>query len=388
VRILFLSLTYPSPWRPTAGTYNRSLVRALRVNHEVRVVAPVPWTLALRGRVARGEARPPDEPATLHPLYIYPPKMLRARYGAFLWHSVKGTVRDLAKSFPPEVVLSYWLHPDGAAGLRAAKELGAGSAVMVAGSDALLLTQDPQRRRAILDVLNCSDAVLTIGEALASRIVALGARAEHVHAVQRGIDQSLFFPGSRSEARETLGLPRERFLLLWAGRMVPVKGLDVLLESCRRVADQGAPFSLLLVGAGEEEAFLRKLARRLGLEHHVNFVGPIPQEALPAWYRAADLTVLPSRSEGVPNVLRESLACGTPILASDVGGVRSVTPDPDQDLVPPEDPEALAQAILRRVRKLVPGASPRSPSSTWEDAAESVASVLATCAMSGVGRRT
>ena len=107
-------------------------------------------------------------------------------------------------------------------------------------------------------------------------------------------------------------------------------------------------------------------------------MGPKLHDELPDWYRAADLTVLPSRSEGLPNVLRESLACGTPFVASDVGGICEIGDETCSILVPPEDPEALAEAIEQGLCRWGsagrPGIAPRFL--TWSESAESLLRIL------------
>jgi glycosyltransferase involved in cell wall biosynthesis len=150
--------------------------------------------------------------------------------------------------------------------------------------------------------------------------------------------------------------------------MVPVKGLDVLLRAVRRLKDRGAAFHLYLVGDGPLRAELEAQAAALGVSGDVSFVGGVDHDRLPDWYRAADLTVLPSRSEGVPNVLRESLACGTPFVASRVGGVHELAGGDRDGLVEPEDPAALAAALERALSDAGPARIPTSPSADLADA--------------------
>src|SRR5207244_6384979 len=119
---------------------------------------------------------------------------------------------------------------------------------------------------------------------------------------------------------------------------------DVLLDACAALRHR-RPVRLYLVGDGPLRGRLEKAAGALGLADVVSFVGPRLHDELPDWYRAADLTVLPSRSEGLPNVLRESLACGTPFVASRVGGIPDIAEVPAHRLVSPDDPGALADAI-------------------------------------------
>ncbi len=128
--------------------------------------------------------------------------------------------------------------------------------------------------------------------------------------------------------------------------MEPVKGLDVLLDAWQQLCDQRPAPLLLLVGEGGERAALERRARPLG--DSIRFVGPVPHAALPDWYRAADLFVLPSRSEGMPNALLESLACGTPFVASAVGSVPDLL-EPASVAVPAGDAFALSGALSARL---------------------------------------
>src|SRR5262249_35970521 len=159
-----------------------------------------------------------------------------------------------------------------------------------------------------------ADAVVTASEDLRTKVIELGVNPHKVQVVYRGVDQHVFVPGERGEARRRLGIAPELPTLVWVGRMVPVKGLDVLLEAAARLRDHGVDFRLHLVGDGPLRSSLEEQSRRRGLSEVISFKGRVDNHSLPDWYRAADLTVLPSRSEGVPNVLRESLACGTPFV--------------------------------------------------------------------------
>ena len=180
------------------------------------------------------------------------------------------------------------------------------------------------QRRRVQEVLETTDAVITVNDDLKNAVVRLGIRADKVHVWRQGIDAVRFRPGSRLLARQRLGIPDRHQVMLWVGRMHPVKGLDVLLESLALVRSRGVDCHLYLVGDGPLRGALVAQAEALGITVRVTFVGPKLHDELPDWYRAADLTVLPSRSEGLPNVLRESLACGTPFVASNIGGITEI----------------------------------------------------------------
>jgi glycosyltransferase involved in cell wall biosynthesis/peptidoglycan/xylan/chitin deacetylase (PgdA/CDA1 family) len=348
-RLLFIANDFPNPYEPTKGVFNGQMVRALAEGCAVQAVAPVSWVSDLaarwRGRSSAAGLRFNDGVIVHHPRYYYTPKSLRRFYGTFLWWSLRKTIQRILAESPPDAVVGYWAHPDGEVAVRAARQAGVPALIMVGGSDVLLLTQQPTRRRCILQVLNKADAVVAVSQHLKNKLIELGVAADKVQVVCRGVDEAIFHPGDRALARQKLGIPIDQRVLLWVGRMVPVKGLDVLLTACGRLHSQGTHFQLFLIGDGPLRGVLAAQCQELGLGDSVKFVGPLEHSRLADWYRAADVTVLPSRSEGVPNVLRESLACGTPFVASRVGGIPEIANDQNSRLVRPDDPIQLADAI-------------------------------------------
>ena len=123
---------------------------------------------------------------------------------------------------------------------------------------------------------------------------------------------------------------------------------------------------------------LERQIRAQGLQGHMSLMAPRPMEELPDWYRSADVFVLPSRSEGIPNVLLEAMACGTPVVATRVGGIPEIAPGLRPGLVPPGDPQALADAIARTLSGAAAATSEGFHARSWDDSAQSLASVLQT----------
>ena len=332
-----------------------------------------------RGRVIRqGRSKIIDEVRVSFPRYYFPPKLLRSCYGWFYWLSVRGTVRRLMRSHPPDAAIGYWAHPDGEAAVRAGREMGIPSVVIAGGSDVLLLTEQKSRGRCVRKVLDAADLVVAVSSDLRKKIIDLGVSPEKVQVWNRGIDSTHFSPGDRVAARRRLGIPTTGGRLVWVGRMVPVKGLDVLLEACAILQQRQVDFHLYLVGDGPLRKSLEDECRFRSLHSRVTFVGNRLHDELPDWYRAADCTVLPSRSEGLPNVLRESLACGTPFVASDVGGVCEIADETSSIVVPADDPDALAQAIVQGFSTW--GSHPLMDYSsrflTWSESAASLVRIL------------
>jgi teichuronic acid biosynthesis glycosyltransferase TuaC len=311
----------------------------------VRVLAAVPWTDLLRARPAG-----PDAPDVISKIWWYPPRLGHHRFHHWMARSLVPAALAMTRSWRPDLVLGYWTHPDGTTAVAVARALGVPAVTMVGGSDVRVLIRTPARRAIIASTLRDADRVLTVGATLRQDVINLDVPADHVAAFHRGVDTARFHPDDPAAARRRLGLPQDRHIFLWVGKMVPVKGLDVLMDAWNDMRDRSPRPLLLLVGNGDEEKRIARAASHF--PDSVRLVGEVEHTDLADWYRSADAVVLPSRSEGIPNVLLEALACGTPFVASAVGGVIELD-DPASETVPPGDVAALSAALLRRTLRPV-----------------------------------
>jgi glycosyltransferase involved in cell wall biosynthesis len=185
-------------------------------------------------------------------------------------------------------------------------------------------------------------SVLAVSQDLARQMSASGIEAEHLHVVTNGVD-ARFHPRDASTYRAELGLPEEGVIALFVGLLVPVKGLDHLIDGLQQLLD--LPLTCVLVGDGPLEQHLKERLAD-GLEDRVVFAGRQSALEIPKWMAAADLFVLPSLSEGRPNVVLEAQACGLPVVATAVGGTPELVEDGVSGmLVAPADAEALAKAM-------------------------------------------
>jgi glycosyltransferase involved in cell wall biosynthesis len=158
--------------------------------------------------------------------------------------------------------------------------------------------------------------------------------------------------------------------------MVPVKGLDVLLDACSELVRRGVDFHLHLLGEGPLRPALEAQCAALGLCRHITFAGGMAHERLADWYRAADLTVLASHSEGIPNVLLESLACGTQFIATRVGGIPEIAHGQISPLPPAGDAAALAEAIIAGLKGNTARRESWFSPISWQESAEGVMRVF------------
>lgn len=386
MKILFFSYAFPNPVNPGVGTFNRTMIAGLAKDNDVRVVSPVSfvdaWQAWWHGRLPRGlndatfqaVKNVPAEYCT----WYYTPKFFRNLYGRFMSRSVRGVLNRAMRQFKPDIVLSYWTHPDGEVAVQIAHQFGIRAVTIVGGSDVLLNGRSGSRRIATLNVLRAADAVVTISEDLKKVLIADGICPSKLTVIRRGIDCRLFHPGNKSEARKKLGLLDDVPILISVGRLVDIKGHSHLIEACRLLVRSGVRFKCYLVGEGPLRSALEDQIAQQGLKSHVELMGSRLPVELADWYRAADLSVLPSVSEGVPNVLLESIACGTPFVASSVGGIPEIADLSLDSLFPASHPQALANAIAARLATVnkTPKLSRRFTPHTMDESAAQMSSVL------------
>ncbi len=351
MRVLAMTNLYPNPYQPHRATFNRHQFRILGERHAVQVIAPIAWTDELKARRG-GAARLPaarrvtrDGLTVDHPRYLFPPKIARGWYGRFYRASVARTFRRAVREFGPDLVFTPWAYPDGWAAVQLGRNAKLPVVLQVHGSDILLLDQMPARRRRTEEAVRAADGVVAVSHDLAGHLTRMGVEPTKVRVIHDGVDRALFAPGDRSTERAALGVPAAERLILFVGNLLPVKAIDVLLRACAEPLMNGVPFRLAVVGQGPLRPSLEQLAGRLGIADRVRFVGPLAQAELPRWYRGADVFVLPSHSEGVPNVLLEASACGTPWVASRVGGIPEIAGLGRSRLVTPNAPAELSAAI-------------------------------------------
>jgi D-inositol-3-phosphate glycosyltransferase len=192
-------------------------------------------------------------------------------------------------------------------------------------------TGDPEPGRRVdaeTKVIGCSDAILASSEAEANQLRTLyHAPSERIEVVAPGVDHAFFSPGDQAGARAAAGLDAGP-VLLFVGRIQPLKGLDVAVRTLAEL--DRADATLVVVGGpsgpfGDQElARVRDLGTDLGVADRIRWVDPQPHHLLSTWYRAADVCLVPSRSESFGLVALEAAACGTPVVAAAVGGLRSI----------------------------------------------------------------
>lgn len=351
MRILTLTNLYPNAHEPNRAPFNRQQFQALAERHTVAVISPIAWTDELWARMKGLPPLAPDRRVVRdgltvdYPRYYFPPKLLRRYYGHCFTMSIRRTFRRILADLRPEIIFAAWAYPDGWAAVKLGRAAGLPVVIKIHGSDVLKVLEHPAREKRTVEALCHADGIVAVSRDLAAKAVAYGVAPPRIRVVYDGIDHDRFYPGNAVEARRRLGLATDIPLILFVGRLVEGKGIEILIKACARLARNGVRFACEVVGPGPLHSSLQRQINAHRLEALVRLRGVVSHGALPDWYRAATVFALPSYSEGVPTVLLEALACGIPCASTTVGGIPEITHLGATCLTAPGDEEALTVAL-------------------------------------------
>ncbi len=360
--ILYFSSQFPTQHSPNRGVFSLQRVLALRhAGCDVMVVSPLDITELITGpnqlsRLIERQAQHPfemvlhDIPA-YYPKWICPPKRIIGWYSSFFMYlQVRIAVKNILKSFQPDVILSSWL-PDAVAASILGNAMNIPVLAIADGSDVNLWPKKYKAWSYARDILNKkTSTIIFVSEALKIVGNSQGLYGRISTVLHNAVDIHLFTPSSMIRKAS-------KFTVLGVGRLIPTKGFQVLLEAfADLIKRQSQPARLLLVGDGPQRNALLQQAIDLGVQSSVEFVGSIDHEKLVKYYQEADVFCLPSFSEGFPCVVVEAMACGKPVVASRIGGIDEVVDVVSGILVTPGDVGALCDALLQAKTRAWDGA--------------------------------
>jgi glycosyltransferase involved in cell wall biosynthesis len=365
--VVMVTTSYPRFPGDSVGTFMEPIAKHVAARgHEVHLVAP--W----HPRITRGTV---EDGVFFHFFKYAPVPALNVfGYAAGLRADVrlKGTAwaaaplamtagwfkaLRVAQKKRATVMHGHWVVPGGA--IAAAARPALPLVVSLHGSDVFVAERTAVARLAARQVFHRAGVVTACSQDLAQRAIALGAAPDRLEVVPYGVDVSRFKPAP--EARETvrarLGIPAGAPLLFAAGRLVRKKGFEYLIDALPLV-ESGSPAHLAIAGDGDLAEELRARAVARGVADRVHFLGDLPQDAVGAWFAAADVAVVPSvrddsgNVDGLPNTVLEALASGTPLVSTTAGGIGSVVEHGRTGVIVPErDPRALAAAVAELLRE-------------------------------------
>ncbi len=351
LNLLTFSTLYPNQAAPTQGVFVENRLRALLATHEARslVLAPVPYFPSSNprfGRWARHAAAPHAETRfgieVLHPRWATLPRIGMNIAPALLYAAAARTLARLHQAGRRfDLIDAHYLYPDGVAAMWLGRRFAIPVVLTARGSDLTQLPDHVVPRALIRRASAQAGALIAVSAGLRDAWVELGTSPERITVLRNGVDLMLFAPADRAAARAAVQLDGPT--LLSVGALIPRKGHDLTIAALAHLPG----WTLLIAGDGPEHAALTALAARLGLSARVRLLGARPHADLPALYSAADISVLSSAREGFANVLLESMACGTPVVASPIRGNEEAVQGPAAGrLAAARTPAAIAAAVL------------------------------------------
>lgn len=358
MKILTFTTLYPNNVKNSHGIFVEQRLRNLLKLEGIsaKVIAPVPWfpfSSEKFGQYAQfSKVKKTEERFSIHiehPRYPLIPKigMTIAPILMALW--LYPVVKKMLKNGDDfDVIDAHYFYPDGVAAALLGKWLKKPVVITARGTDINLIPQFYLPKKMILWAANYATEIITVCQALKDEMVTLGVEESKIHALRNGVDLQFFHQKNRDEARRSLNIHRPTILSV--GHLVERKGHHLVVEAIANLPE----YDLLIAGDGEEMFALKKLANDLNVANRVTFLGSVSHEELVDIYSAVDLLVLASSREGWANVLLESMACGTPAIATNIWGTSEVITSSEAGLLIENRTAAAIVKAVRTIEKSMP----------------------------------
>jgi glycosyltransferase involved in cell wall biosynthesis len=349
INLLTYTSLYPNSIQTRHGIFIENRVRQLVATGEVktRVLSPVPW-FPLKSELFGSYQQFAQIPAyenrygieISHPRFALIPKIGMSLAPWLMAAATYRVAKSLFINKQFQLIDAHYFYPDGVAAALLGKWLGCPVVISARGTDINLIPDYLLPRRMIVWAADHAKAIITVCQSLKDRLISLGVANHKITVLPNGVDSQLFHPGDRNMLRKQHQLTQPT--LLYVGNLIPLKGVDLIIQSLAKLPD----YRLIVVGDGTEKSKLQKLAANLHVADRIRFVGTLTQQQLVEYYTIADMLLLPSSREGCANVLLEALSCGTPVIATAVGGSPDIVADPSAGLlVQQRTADALTSAI-------------------------------------------
>jgi glycosyltransferase involved in cell wall biosynthesis len=322
LKVLVYTSLFPNSVQPLSGHFVLERLSHLLPYVDCSVVAPAPYfpKLKLNARWYQFSQIPSTERLNGleldHPRFVVLPKIGMVTHGLSMFLGSARTVASRIRRERYDLIDAHYVYPDGFAAMLLGSWLNIPVVVSARGSDINVFPRFRAIRPLIRRVLARADALIAVSQSLKDQMVDLGCSAEKITVIGNGVDSRKFYPRSRSEMRQDLGLSPTRPIFLSVGHLNENKGFHVLIDAVAQLRAARPDVLLLIIGEGVYRSHLEQRIRDLNLMGNVQLVGARPNEELVAWYGASDVFCLASETEGSPNVVMEALACGRPVIAT------------------------------------------------------------------------
>lgn len=352
-RVFSIATLYPNSHRPRFGTFVARQMEALaaRGDWEVTVINPIgvpPVPLGRYKALAAAATSGTEGGVDVHrPRFTLIPAVGGPFNPRMIAKAVLPIAQRLHDAAPCDLIDAQFFYPDGPAAAAIAQELRLPLSIKARGADISHWGHKSYALQMMKQASDQASGLLAVSEALKRDMAALGFPESKIAVHYTGLDRDLFHPLGRKQCRLKLAedfnvrLGEGECLLATVGALIPRKGQHFVIRALAQLPEA----QLVLVGTGGDEAALRQLAIELGVPNRVHFLGSLDHGQLPVLLSAADAMVLPSASEGLANAWVEALACGTPLIVTEAGGVRELVTAPEAGRIVARNPEAIAAGV-------------------------------------------
>jgi len=386
MKILVFTSLFPNHLNPDFGVFikNRMMSVARLKECEIVVIAPVPycppWKILGRwyqfSQVKKHETISGID--VYHPRYLLIPKVSMRYHGLAMYISSIGLLKKIRKKFSFDIIDAHYIYPDGYAGVRLGHKFHVPVVVSARGSDINDFPRFRTIKPLIQHTLSLANHVISVCNALKDTMVGLGCSSKKIKVIPNGIDSNRFYMLSRKKARKDLKLKNDRKIILSVGALIPRKGHHLTIEAMHELIQAMPEAHLYIAGRGEYEETLKKLVLEKELSECISFLGHVPNEELLKWYSAADVFCLASSMEGWANVIMESMACGTPVVATNVWGAPEIITNDEVGILIDRNVDSISRGLMDALKRdwdrdlIVEHVSKR----TWDIVAEEVKDVF------------
>lgn len=352
MKILVLSSLFPSPASPNSGIFIKEQLKEIKkLCSVIGVISPVPWLSDRNGKSIREEW---EDTIIYRPRFFTIPKFTIYLNGFFYFISVYFFLRKMKELINFEILHVHFAYPAGFAGALLGKILKKKVVLTVRGTDINSFPRNPLLRILIKYTLKNVEEIISVSDALKTKVSNMGIEVSKITVIPNGVNLDLFSPIPKRDARKELGLDRHCKIILFVGNFEKVKGLDFLLRAFKGIGNSNIidKTILVLIGTGSLYNVINKMIDDYGIQDRVMLKSYIPHEGIPLWMNASDVLCLTSLSEGRPNVLYEAIACGIPVVATDVGGISEIIVSKELgELIPSKSVNDIQDALLRVLKK-------------------------------------
>lgn len=331
---MIITNLYPLPWQPNRATFNRQQFDLLKDEFNVSLMIPVafPEWFKYRKKIQQTDR-------IRYAPYFYIPKMGRRFYSLSMFFSLLLHSGAWLKKRKPNIIMASWAFPEAVAASWLSKLFHTKFFFKVHGSDINLHGKIPARAKQIVKASRKATGILSVSKALAKEMTLIGINSDKINVIYNGVDHERFGANTKR--------PKVEDYLLFVGNLKADKGVLELIEGFNEISKSFPELHLVYAGDGAMMQSIKKYAHQTDLSDRVTLLGNINHDQLPSWISHAKGLCLPSYNEGVPNVVLEAMACGTPVIATNVGGIPEVVESFCGIIIQPKSSEEVSQGISK-----------------------------------------